>query len=223
LIVKLHAGHALVFDCDGTLVDSEEVHADALWRALRQAGIQIEPELLRGQFVGVDNPTILEWVSATVNVELPVDFDALVEEQMDRAVDLLRPIDGAKEVVLALHEARVPLAVASNSSERTVQAMLRGVELMTYFEGKIASRDKVQFPKPEPDIYRLAARMLGITPEKCIAIEDSVPGVRSARAAGLSVIGFSEAVGAAELLAAGARLVVPRLSDLLDLEWEPCS
>jgi HAD superfamily hydrolase (TIGR01509 family) len=216
--VTFHAASALVFDCDGTLVDSEAIHADALWHALREAGIHVEPRMLHDRFIGVDNPTILEWVTSTLKAELPPDFDARMERHTHVAVgEKVRAITGANEVIHSFSEARVPLAVASNSSLRTVEAMLRGVGLMSYFEGRIASRDKVQFPKPAPDIYRLAARMLGVAPESCLAVEDSVPGIRSARTAGMSVIGFSPTGNPAELVEAGAELVVCRLTDLLNL------
>jgi HAD superfamily hydrolase (TIGR01509 family) len=217
--MTLHAASALVFDCDGTLVDSEAIHADALWHALREVGIHVEPQLLQDRFIGVDNPTILEWVTSTVKSELPEDFDARMERHTDLAVrERVRAIAGANEVIRSFSEARVPLAVASNSNLRTVEAMLRGAGLMTYFEGHIASRDKVQCPKPAPDIYRLAARMLGVVPAACLAVEDSVPGVRSARAAGMSVIGFCPAGDHSALVDAGAELVVCRLIDLLNLD-----
>ncbi len=217
--MTLRAASALVFDCDGTLVDSEAIHADALWHVLREVGVHVEPHVFQDRFIGVDNPTIVEWVTATLKAELPADFDARVERHTHGAVsEKVRAIAGASAVIHSFSEAHVPLAVASNSSLRTVEAMLRGVGLMSYFEGRIASRDKVQFPKPAPDIYRLAARMLAVAPETCLAVEDSVPGIRSARAAGMSVIGFSPGGNPADLVEAGAELVVCQLADLLNLD-----
>jgi HAD superfamily hydrolase (TIGR01509 family) len=214
---------AWVFDCDGTLVDSETAHADALWQTLAEVGVQVDREILHDRFIGVDNPTILAWISSNRQIRLPSDFDARLQRHTERAIgENVHAIAGAEVVVRSLAAAGVPLAVASNSSAQTVEAMLHAVSLLSYFKGHIASRDKVQFPKPAADIYRLAAQLLGVPPQTCVAVEDSVLGIRSARAAGTTVIGFcpGETVGDRRALVdAGAERVVGRLTDLLSLDW----
>lgn len=112
----------------------------------------------------------------------------------------------------------MPLAIASNSTSHLVFRMLDQSGLGAFFSGRVATRDLVKAPKPAPDIYLLAAQMLGSPPELCLVVEDSPTGVAGARAAGMTVVGFSPPVAGCSaelLLQAGASSVITELRCLL--------
>jgi HAD superfamily hydrolase (TIGR01509 family) len=210
---------AIVFDCDGTLVDSEGIHARALQGALERFGVHLTVADIRSQSSGIANGDFLRRVAAERRIALPVDAQLLVEDIADGLIDgEIELIDGADSVVRKLTEKGIPLAVASNSSRRMVEQMLRAVRLAGMFAGRIATRDDVAMPKPAPDVYRHAARLLDVRDEDCLAIEDSPVGAAAARAAGMTVIGFrprSSFVPEDQLIDAGASRVIDSLGEIL--------
>lgn len=217
--MQLHLPAAIIFDCDGTLVDSEGIHAKALQGALEEMGVPVTVEEIRSQSAGIANGDYLRRVATERHVVLPADAEGLVEDIADRLIDdEIRLIDGADTVVRRLADKGIPLAVASNSSRRLVEHMLRAVQLAGMFAGRIATRDDVAMPKPAPDVYHYADRLLDTRNEDCVAIEDSPVGVAAARAAGMTVIGFrprSSFVPEGRLIDAGASLVIKSLGEIL--------
>lgn len=209
---------AVVFDCDGTLVDSEAIHAKALRGALADLGVHLTVDEIRSHSVGIANGDFLKRVAGEQGLTLPADAERRVEDIADRLIDdEIKLIDGADLVVSTLAASGISLAVASNSNRRLVEQMLHAVGLASVFAGRIATRDDVVRPKPAPDVYLHAAMLLGTRAEDCLAIEDSPVGVASARTAGMTVIGFSPqgAIFPGEqLLHAGARTLIARLAEI---------
>jgi HAD superfamily hydrolase (TIGR01509 family) len=179
---------AVVFDCDGTLVDSEPL-AWRAWRdVLAQHGYELRPEdieLTRGRgwpeiyghFAGVV-PSIgsseAAWDGFTGNLF------ALLEAE-------LTPFEDAIGTARELHARGVPIAVASSSPRARLDATLRAAGLHDLFEVTVAG-DEVAHGKPAPDLFLAAAERLGVEPADCVAVEDSPPGVASAVAAGMTVV-----------------------------------
>lgn len=209
----------VVFDCDGTLVDSEEIHAKALQVALAELGVRLTVPEIRSQSAGIANRDYLARVAAERGVEFPPHADAWVEDISHRLIEHeIRLIEGADLTVRTLAARGVRLGVASNSSRRLVEQMLRTVGLAPLFGDRIATRDDVVHAKPAPDVYRHAARLLDARSEDCLAIEDSAVGVAAARAAGMKVIGLcppSTIFTSGQLIAAGASVVIKRLVEIL--------
>lgn len=218
--MQLHSPAAIVFDCDGTLVDSEGIHAKALQGALEELGVPLTVEEIRSQSAGIANGDYLRRVAEERRIVFPADGELLVEDIADRLIDSeVKLIDGADSVVRRLSERGIPVAVASNSSRRLVEHMLRAVHLAGMFAGRIAARDDVTMAKPAPDVYHYAAGLLGARNEDCVAIEDSPVGVAAARAAGMTVIGFrpgSSFVAEGQLIDSGASLVIESLREILN-------
>jgi HAD superfamily hydrolase (TIGR01509 family) len=216
--MQLRVPAAIVFDCDGTLVDSEGIHAKALQGALERLGVRLTVEEIRSQSAGIANGDYLSRVAAERRIVFPAHAERLVEDIADRLIDdEIKLIEGADSVVTRLAEKGMRLAVASNSSRRLVEHMLRAVRLAGMFAGRIATRDDVTLPKPAPDVYRHAARMLDVRAEDCLAVEDSPVGVAAARAAGMTVVGFrpdSSFVPEYQLTDAGASMVIKRLGEI---------
>ncbi len=210
---------AIVFDCDGTLVDSELIHAEALQGALAELGVTLTQEQIRSQSVGIANADFLQRIAKERDLTFPADVEMLVEDIALRLiVDKLRPIDGANEMVEVLTTNGVRLAVASNSSRRLVRQMLSTAGLGGAFGERIATSEDVSEPKPAPDLYRLAAKLLSARAEDSLAVEDSPIGVAAAWRAAIPVVGFCPPSGIfteRDLIQAGAFAVVPDLRELL--------
>lgn len=210
---------AVVFDCDGTLVDSELIHAKALQGALAELGVASTPQQIRAQSVGVANADFLRRVAEERGLTLPAAIETVVEDiALGLISDELRPIEGAREVVRALATRGVRLAVASNSSRRLVRRMLSATGLSSAFGERIVTCEDVAAPKPAPDIYRLATSLLSAGSEDSLAVEDSPVGVAAARRSGMAVVGFcppSATFSGHELMRAGAFAVIPDLRELL--------
>lgn len=211
---------AVVFDCDGTLIDSELLHAKALQGALARWGILLDVERIRSQSTGIANDDFLRSIARERGVAFPEDAEMIVEEIASQLiVEEVRPVDGAGEVVGHLAANGIALAVASNSSRRLVREMLLAVGLAPVFADRIVTRDDVPAPKPAPDVYLHAARLLRTRSEHTMAVEDSPVGIIAAREAGLRVIGFRPPTAlftAADLARAGACAVIGSLRELPD-------
>ena len=210
---------AVVFDCDGTLVDSELIHAKALQGALAQLGLDLSPEQIRSQSAGVANSDFLRRVAQEQGRALPADIERLVDDTAFQLIaDELKLMDGADEVVGALIASQVRLAVASNSTRRLVREMLTAAGLSSAFGERIATSEDVATAKPAPDVYQLAAKLLSARTGNCLAVEDSPIGVTAARRAGMPVVGLcppSPTFTQDELLQAGAFAVIGSLRELL--------
>lgn len=215
----------VVFDCDGTLVDSELIHAKALQGALADMGVTLSPEQIRSRSAGVANVDFLQRVAQERGLVLPADIGTVVEDNAFRLVSCeLRVIEGAGQVVKTLAACGTRLAVASNSSRRLVRQMLTAAGLRPIFGGRIATCEDVMAPKPAPDIYRLAASLLSARAEDSLAVEDSPIGAVAARRAGMAVVGFCPPSGTfreEELIRAGAFAAISELGELLRWPLRP--
>lgn len=216
--MSAHRG-PVIFDFDGTLVDSESLYAEAMHLVLLGAGISVNAQFLRQRFAGVDNNSILQQLAMEQNQVLSVDIEQKLQQAVeDLMQSRLKPMKGAKELLIELSESNVPLAIASNSTSLVVSRMLAQSRLGEFFDGRVATRDQVRAPKPAPDVCLLAAQMLGSAPETCLVVEDSLTGVAAARAAGMKVIGFSSDTAGCSpelLVQAGASSVITELRGLL--------
>lgn len=209
----------MIFDCDGTLVDSELIHAKALRGALAELGVTLSVEQVRSQSVGVANADFLRRIAEERGLTLPADIAMVTEDIALRLIATeLRPMEGANQVVDGLTANAVRLAVASNSSRRLVRQMLGTAGLSQAFGERVATTDDVAAPKPAPDLYRLAAQLLSARAADCLAVEDSPVGVAAARRADIAAVGFcppAATFAASDLLRAGAFAVIADLSELL--------
>lgn len=200
---------AVVFDCDGVLVDSEKAWFIGIVDVFSRRGIT---DLVTGPASDLYGASVGD-VVAVLQRELgePLDTDSVTREVYDAilaAIDKgVVAIEGATELLQAISGSR-PLAVASNGSRETVEASIRAASVPFVFDVIVAVAPPLR-PKPAPDVYLRACELLGVDPSEAIAIEDSLPGAKAARAAGMTVVGLGGAHG----LAATADIVVPRLLD----------
>jgi beta-phosphoglucomutase len=200
---------AVVFDFDGVIVDSEPLHFRALHDALLPEGVEITQEEYWGAYMAYDNRgairRALENHDETVS---PERVERLCGRMIDRFRELIPEIPvfpGAAELVRAL-AAEVPLAIASGARHEEVDAVLRGVGLRDAFQAVVGAEDAPR-TKPDPAPYAEAMRRLGaadggLSPEECLALEDTMPGIASALGAGMTVVGVAHSYPAEKLQAA---------------------
>ena len=179
----------LIFDCDGVLVDSEIVSFEVEAAALTAAGIRVAPRDLLARFVGTSSSAMFATLSREHGVALPEGFAASVARRIHEAFETdLRPIAGIAELLAALPDRK---CVASSSDPARIRQSLSLTAILHHFEPHIFSATQVRHGKPAPDLYLFAAERMGTPPSRCLAIEDSVAGVTAARAAGMTVLGFT--------------------------------
>ncbi|MCI2260345.1 HAD-IA family hydrolase [Xanthomonas indica] len=181
----------LISDCDGVLVDSEVLADRVMLDALGAYVPRVELEqFLAGSF-GLTAQEIVQRVQRQYALDLPPGLYQDIRTRSEALIAAeVQPIDGVREALLALP---LPLAVASNSMRESVVASVARAGLRERVGERIFSADMVARPKPEPDVYLLAARTLEVAPERCLVIEDSATGASAALAAGMTVIGFTGA------------------------------
>ncbi|MCJ2043642.1 HAD family hydrolase [Methylobacterium sp. J-078] len=208
----------VIFDCDGVLVDSEPISLARLTAGLNRIGVPIDVETVRARFAGTSMASIMEHIARDYGIGTPDGFVEAVKVDTLRAFDAeLRAVAGVAEAVAALG---LPSCVASSSDPVRLRHSLGLTGLLPLFEGRIFSSTMVARGKPAPDLFLHAAATMGVAPDACLVIEDSVPGVTAARAAGMRVVGFSGGghwkhdPAAADLTRAGAARIFCDYRDL---------
>ncbi|NUU03756.1 HAD family hydrolase [Herbaspirillum robiniae] len=180
----------VIFDCDGTLVDSEVVAAQAWSEHVAAYGVDLTAQQALAQFRGVSMKLCLARIEELHGKSLPASFETELRALMAVMLEQrLQPIAGALEMVQAL---AVPYALASNAPHHKIELCLRVTGLLPYFAGRIYSAYDVQRWKPDPALFLFAADSLGVAPSRCAVVEDSLPGVQAGLAAGMKVIALQE-------------------------------
>ncbi|WP_240558560.1 HAD family hydrolase [Paracoccus contaminans] len=180
---------ALIFDCDGVLVDSEPLSVAELGRTLRGQGLPVDDADIYDRMIGRPVAEIVALYAAEHGIDatpaLP-DYRARVDALFRAG---LRPLAGIGAALDALPD--LPRAVASSSTLPRLHLSLDLTGLHERFVPHIYSATQVSRGKPAPDLFLFAAERLGARPPDCIVIEDSVAGVTAAQAAGMRVIGLT--------------------------------
>ncbi|MFB9261805.1 HAD family hydrolase [Bradyrhizobium erythrophlei] len=211
----------VIFDCDGVLVDSEVISCRAHAETLTRHGYPITPDGVLKRFLGVSDREARQIVETELGRKLPDDFEAEVKHAtLSFYADDLNAIAHVGDAIAALD---LPKCVASSGTPEKIRHGLTCAGLYDQLAPHIFSAVQVKRGKPAPDIFLFAAAQMGADPARCIVIEDSVPGVTGARAAGMTVLGFyggshCTADHAAGLSAAGAAVTfadMRRLSGLI--------
>ncbi len=207
----------LIFDCDGTLVDSELIALEVLSDMMGEHGRPMDVAACLDAFMGKHADDILREIERRIGRALPPGEGGRMRERMlARMRAELQPVPGAAAVLAALEG---PRCVASSSDPARLALCLELTGLAPFFGTHVFSATQVAHGKPAPDLFLLAARTMGFDPAACVVIEDSVAGVQAGVRAGMAVIGFTGASHAgadhaAALEAAGAGLVVARMAAL---------
>jgi HAD superfamily hydrolase (TIGR01509 family) len=184
----------VIFDFDGTILDSETPEFESHRRFFAEHGVDLaEDEWCTT--VGIAQPATYWWEWLCARAAAPPTFDAFRESTLRYFREHVRmePMPGIAALVGALAAAGVPRGIASAASDRWVRSAIADLGLAPSFDA-IVTGDDVKRGKPAPDVYLEAARQLGVAPGHCVAVEDSGPGVAAARAAGMRVVAIPHPV-----------------------------
>ena len=178
----------VIFDCDGVLVDSEIISCRAHADTLTRHGYPITADQVLTRFLGVSDREARIIIEAELGRDLPGDFEAQMEEAaLQYYADDLRSIPHIGEAIAAIDLRK---CVASSGTPEKIRHGLTCAGLYDLLAPNIFSASQVKRGKPAPDLFLLAARQMQVSPERCVVIEDSVPGITGAIAAGMTVLGF---------------------------------
>ena len=178
----------IIFDCDGVLVDSEVISCRAHAATLTRHGYPITEDQVLDRFLGVSDREARMIIEAELGRGLPDDFEAQVKQAtLQRYADDLRPVPYVGEAVAAIE---LPKCVASSGTPEKIRHGLTCAGLYDVLAPHIFSASQVKRGKPAPDLFLFAAEQMKALPARCVVIEDSIPGVTGAVAAGMTVLGF---------------------------------
>jgi len=208
---------AVIFDCDGVLVDSEGMTFDLLAGDLEAHGLALPRAEMERIFIGGTMPDV-HLKARALGARLPDDwvtgFYVRLYAMLAEGTPL---VPGILPVLDALDAAGIPCAVGSNGTDHKMRITLgQHPGVIGRFGGRLFSGQTLGAPKPAPDLYLHAARALGVLHADCAVIEDSPTGARAAAAAGIPCFGFAPHGDGAALAAEGA-LVFHSMADLPDL------
>jgi HAD superfamily hydrolase (TIGR01509 family) len=178
----------IIFDCDGVLIDSEIISAQMLVSELAALGVQIDLAYVARHFLGRSYPTVMATIRKDFNLDLPPAFEDQYRARLMAAFETgLRIMPGVRD---ALDRLALPHCVATSSSPMRAETSLRLVGLGHLTGTRLFTATMVANGKPAPDLFLLCAARHGADPARCLVIEDSLTGVRAARAAGMPVWRF---------------------------------
>jgi HAD superfamily hydrolase (TIGR01509 family) len=205
---------AIVFDMDGTLLDTEMVFKQIVWDVSTELGFEMT-DGIHHAMVGSSHETTNRLLVEAYGVSFPYTiFDEKCRVLMKQKMSEVVPVKaGVHELLAELKARRIPAAVATSSRAPHALGHLGGAGILSMFEA-VVTRDDVINPKPHPEPYLLAASRLGIDPLLCIAVEDSHTGVRAAHAAGMQTIMVPDIVAPSDEINALCVAVMNSLHDL---------
>jgi len=202
-------GAALLFDLDGTLVDTDHLHHAAFVAILAERGRELSIAEYRAQIMGQHNAHILERYFPGEDPAILDRKEAMFRAALAASVE---PIPGIHALLDWATENAVATAVVTNAPRQNALAMLAAAGLAARLPTLIIGEECVR-PKPDPAPYQAAMAAVGATPSRSLAFEDSRSGVRAARGAGAHVFGMSTGLTPDELLQAGAHQVIADFTD----------
>lgn len=182
--------HAVIFDFDGVILDSEPQHFESFAELMKRHGIAFDES--PDDVTGIPARENIRRVHEHAGIDLNSDqIEALNQERDEIYLDIIlktaKILPGAKELVLALKQDGYPLALASSTNTWLLELLLEKIGLLESFDA-IVGGDQVANGKPAPDIFLKAAKALDVKPSECVVLEDSNAGLNGAKAAGMKVV-----------------------------------
>jgi HAD superfamily hydrolase (TIGR01509 family) len=211
---------AVLFDCDGVLVDSEPITNGVLRDMLEELGWKMDLAETMRRFVGKAVKDEKDTIEARIGRPLEEEwFVRFRERRNEGLLARLQPIRNALAAVAQISDRyQGRIACCSGADRFKVELQLHKCGLLPYFEGRVFSGYETPRSKPFPDVYLAAMEPLGVRPERCAVVEDTVTGVRAGVAAGATVFGYSPPEAGhdapAALTAVGASVIFTDMAEL---------
>lgn len=178
----------IIFDCDGVLIDSEIISAATMIELLKPLGIDVDFAHIQQYFLGRSFPTVAQIISEQFHATLPENFEEQYRNQLLEAFESqLQPSAG---IIKTLEQITVPICVATSSSPQRARRSLEITDLLRFFDGDIFTASQVTHGKPAPDLFLFVAKQFDVSPKDCLVVEDSVPGLEAAEAAGMKALRY---------------------------------
>ena len=198
--VKLRGGHfefeenvmkAVIFDMDGVLIDSQPYHFKADIETMSEYGV-VKDQKFYEKFAGTLTSDRMRILKDLFKLDIPVE--EMVKKREDMILEIMarediKPVSGIPEFLKSIKNRGLKTAVASSSGYDLIGLILSRLGISEYFDS-ITSGNDVKRGKPSPDIFLLAAERIGAEPSECLVVEDSENGVRAAKAAGMTALGY---------------------------------
>jgi HAD superfamily hydrolase (TIGR01509 family) len=178
----------IIFDCDGVLIDSEIISARMLISELAQLGVDVDLAYISRHFLGRSYPTVMEIIRREFQLVLPPDFEDQYRARLLLAFE--QELKVMPHLVGVIERLGVPYCVATSSSPLRAAKSLQHVGLGHLVGPALFTSTMVAHGKPAPDLFLYAASHMQTAPARCLVIEDSLTGIRAARAAGMDVWRF---------------------------------
>lgn len=194
---------ALIFDLDGTLADTDPLHFRSWRESLAPYGIEMDQEEYARRVSGRHNPEIIEDLLPHLGEDASVAFARTKEARFRELAPSLQPLPGVRELLRRARAEGLLLGLVTNAPRDNAAYMMRALEVEDAFDAVVLGEDAAA-AKPDPAPYLETMAQLGVGADEAIAFEDSPSGVRSARRAGLSVVGLCTTQAAETLADLGA-------------------
>ncbi len=205
----------VIFDCDGVLVDSETLANQVFAQVVTAEGLPTTFEESVARYMGRSLADAIADIEAALGRPVGDSFVADYDRQLHaRLRSELVAVAGVRQLLDALVTANVPRCVASSGRPQEIALRLELTGLTEYFGRHVYSATMVARGKPAPDLFCYAAEQVGVDASTCVVIEDSPFGVRGAKAAGMTTIGYAALMPVERLIEAGADIVVTDMSEI---------
>lgn len=191
--IRLESFEAIIFDMDGVLVNSEPHHVELEQANFRKLGLDIledEHKNYQGTATNLMWEIIKEKHGLKQSVQELVQLTNSMVTPYFSSLSTIDPMPGVEMLIMKLHDAKIPLALASSSFPEVIEIILQKTGLKPYFK-VIVDSQMAGASKPQPDIFLLAAEQLGVSPAGCAVIEDSANGIKAAKSAGMYCIAYA--------------------------------
>lgn len=202
---------AVIWDMDGVIVNSASFHLKAWQEAAKSVGASISEEYFWKTF-GIKNSEIVAGLGLSLNQKQETDLIKTKESLFRQMIKgAIKPLPGAIELILELKKHKTPMAVASSAPLENLKCILNELEIRRYFKAIVGEED-VKQGKPDPEVFIKAAGLLAVSPQKCVVIEDAIPGIEGAKKAGMACLAVAGTAPADRLT--GADRVVTSLEQI---------
>ena len=192
----------IIFDMDGVIIDSEEIHKKAYFETFEAVGVPVSEELYK-TFTG--SSTLNAFQKLVHHFQLDISPEDLVLDKRKRYVNYfendptLHLVSGVEDLIKKAHQKGLTLILASSSAMENIERVFNRFQLQEFFTAKISGAD-LKASKPHPEIFEKAAMMSGISKQNCVVIEDSDNGIDAANSAGIFVFGYKNPLAADQTL-----------------------